>query len=60
MASAVAVDGARGPVLPRDYRRRSLPPPDLERQSPLPEEWSDPEKVVGRIADMLDKLLSDH
>ena len=38
MTSALAVDGRRGPPLPRDYRRKSLPEP--EKQSPLPEEWS--------------------
>jgi len=59
MASAVAVDGTRGPALPRDYQRRSLPKPDREKQSPLPEEWSDPDKVIQRVANILDKLLSD-
>jgi penicillin-binding protein 1A len=59
MVSAVAVDGSGGPALPRDYRRRSLPPPDREKQSPLPEEWSDPEKVIDRVASILDKLIND-
>ena len=59
MTSAVAIDGSRGPALPRDYRQRSLPKPDREKQSPLPEEWSDPGQVIDRIAGMLDKLLSD-
>lgn len=59
MASAVAIDGSRGPALPRDYRRRSLPSPEREKQSPLPEEWSDPGEAIRRVADILDKLLSD-
>ncbi len=40
MSSALAIDGQRGPDLPRDYRRKSLPPPDQERQSPLQDGWS--------------------
>lgn len=59
MASAVAVDGSRGPLLPRDYRQPSLPKPDRERKSPLPEEWSDPAIVIDRVANILDKLFSD-
>ena len=47
MVSALAVDGSRGPPLPRDYRRKSLPKPQPERQSPLPEEWSDPKSDPG-------------
>ena len=53
MTSALAVDGRRGPPLPRDYRRQSLPPP--ERQSPLPEGWS--EDAIRRLAERLDELL---
>jgi len=56
MASALAVDSSPGPKLPRDYRRRSLPPP--ERQSPLPEEWSEPAAAIRRIAETLDELLN--
>ena len=58
MASALAVDGYSGPRLPRDYRRKSLPPPEDERQSPLPEEWGEPAEALRRIADKLDELLS--
>jgi penicillin-binding protein 1A len=58
MVSALAVDGSRGPPLPRDYRRRSLPKPQPERQSPLPEEWSDPEKAIRAVAKALDKILN--
>ena len=56
MTSALAVDGRRGPPLPRDYRRRSLPRPEPERQSPLPEGWS--EEALRRLADRLEDLLS--
>ena len=55
MTSALSVDGRRGPPLPRDYRRRSLPPPEPDRQSPLPEGWS--EEAIRRIAERLDELL---
>jgi penicillin-binding protein 1A len=58
MASALAVDGRAGPPLPRDYRRRSLPKPRPEKQSPLPEEWSDPEKAIRAIAERLDELIN--
>jgi penicillin-binding protein 1A len=55
MTSALAVDGAAGPPLPRDYRRRSLPPPEPGDQSPLPAEWS--EDIIRRIAERLEELL---
>jgi penicillin-binding protein 1A len=55
MTSALGVDGRRGPPLPRDYRRKSLPPPEPERQSPLPEGWS--EDAIRRLAERFDELL---
>ncbi len=58
MTSALAVDGSRGPELPRDYRRKSLPKPEREKQSPLPEEWSDPGKAIRAIAEAVDELIS--
>ena len=58
MASALAVDGRRGPALPRDYRRRSLPGPEPEKQSPLPEEWSEPAEAIRAIAETLDELIN--
>jgi penicillin-binding protein 1A len=54
MTSALAVDGSRGPALPRDYRRKSLPPP--EKQSPLPEEWSG--EAIRRIAERIEALIN--
>ena len=56
MTSALAVDGYRGPPLPRDYGRRSLPPPEPGDQSPVPAEWS--EEAIRRIAERLEELLS--
>jgi len=58
MTSALAVDGSRGPELPRDYRRKALPKPDREKQSPLPEEWSDPGKAIRAIAEAVDELIN--
>ena len=54
MSSALAIDGRRGPPLPRDYRRKSLPQP--EKQSPLPEEWSD--EAIRRIAERIEALIN--
>jgi penicillin-binding protein 1A len=58
MTSALAVDGSRGPELPRDYRRKSPPKPEREKQSPLPEEWSDPGKAIRAIAEAVDELIN--
>ena len=57
MTSALSVDGRAGPPLPRDYRRRSLP--EREKQSPLPEEWSEPSEVVRRVVDVLEEIFSE-
>jgi penicillin-binding protein 1A len=56
MTSALSVDGRRGPPLPRDYRRKSLPAPEPEKESPLPEGWS--EEAIRRIAERLEDLIS--
>ena len=56
MTSALAVDGRSGPPLPRDYSRRSLPAPEPERQSPLPEEWG--EQAIRRIVQAVDELVN--
>jgi penicillin-binding protein 1A len=56
MTSALAVDGRSGPPLPRDYSRRSLPAPEPERQSPLPEEWG--EQAIRRIVEAVDELVN--
>jgi penicillin-binding protein 1A len=56
MTSALAVDGTRGPPLPRDYPRRALPKPEQEKQSPLPAEWS--EQAIRRIAERIEDLIN--
>jgi penicillin-binding protein 1A len=59
MAPALAVDGYRGPALPREYRvpERQAPPPRRERQSPLPEDWSEPTRALREAAETLEELL---
>ena len=56
MTSALAVDGRRGPPLPRDYSRRSQPEPEPQRQSPLPEEWG--EQAIRRIVEAVDEIVN--
>ena len=58
MASAVAIDHRRGPDLP--FRPRRPPPPQLpDRQSPLPDSWSEPAKALREIAKALDDLINE-
>ena len=58
MSSAMAVDGRRGPPLP--HRPRYAPKPGLpERQSPLPEDWSEPERAIREVFETLENLLSE-
>jgi penicillin-binding protein 1A len=57
MTSALAVDGARGPPLPAQFRR---PQPDKqpETQSPLPPEWSDATKPLRNLARQIGALFN--
>ncbi len=59
MVPALSVDGRSGPPLPREYRvpRRDEPAPKRERQSPLPEGWSEPTRELRRIAEQLEEML---
>lgn len=57
MSSAIAIDGRRGPPLP--YRPRYAPKRDApERQSPLPEEWSEPGRAIREVFEALENLLA--
>ena len=57
MSSAIAIDGRRGPPLP--YRPRYAPKRDTpERQSPLPEEWSEPGRAIREVFEALENLLA--
>ena len=57
MASAVAIDRRRGPDLPFQPRRPP-PPPVPDRQSPLPDSWSEPAQAVREIANAIDDLIN--
>jgi penicillin-binding protein 1A len=58
MSSALAVDGARGPVLPAEFRR-----PEPQRrphlESPLPPEWSNATKPLRDLARQIEELVGD-
>ena len=57
MASAVAIDRRRGPDLP--FQPRRPPPPQVpDRQSPLPDSWSEPAQAVREIAKAIDDLIN--
>jgi penicillin-binding protein 1A len=59
VAPALAADGYRGPSLPREYRvpEREAPERQRERQSPLPEDWSEPARALREAAETLEELL---
>jgi penicillin-binding protein 1A len=58
MSSAIAIDGRRGPPLP--YRPRYAPKRDSpDRQSPLPDEWSEPGRAIREVFDALENLLAE-
>jgi penicillin-binding protein 1A len=57
MRPALIADGRRGPQLPREYRLPQREEPRRERQSPLPEEWSEPTRALREAADTLEELL---
>jgi penicillin-binding protein 1A len=59
MTSAVAIDGARGPDLPVNYRRAPQQPKPRELQSPLPPEWSESTRPLRNLAEHLDKIFGD-
>jgi penicillin-binding protein 1A len=58
MRPALAVDGRSGPPLPADFRPRlPQPEPERERQSPLPDEWSDGTRRLRELFEQIDELL---
>jgi penicillin-binding protein 1A len=59
LTSAVAIDGARGPDLPVNYRRAPQQPKPRELQSPLPPEWSESTRPLRDLAERLDKIFGD-
>jgi penicillin-binding protein 1A len=59
MASALAIDGRRGPRLPDGFRVPERREPERERQSPLPEDWSERTRPLREIARVLQEMLED-
>jgi penicillin-binding protein 1A len=61
MTAALAVDGRRGPDLPREFRVPQRPQPDKpdELKSPLPPDWSDATKPLREAAGQLEELLGE-
>ncbi len=57
MASAVVVDGRRGPELP--FRPRVALPPKPDSLSPLPPEWSEPSRALREIGRALEELFKE-
>ncbi|RST30242.1 penicillin-binding protein [Sphingomonas ginkgonis] len=58
MVPALAIDGTASPALPDFYRPPVLlPPPPRDRQSPLPEDWTDGLGVVDRLGRQLDDFF---
>ena len=55
MVSALAVDGRAGPPLPVGFR----PPEKREKQSPLPEEWSEDAEPLRQIIRQLERLFDE-
>jgi penicillin-binding protein 1A len=56
MASAISVDGRRGPPLPPEFRIPERKP-EPARKSPLPEEWSDGTKALRDLGNWVDELI---
>ena len=55
MVSALAVDGRAGPPLPVGFR----PPEKREKQSPLPEEWSEDAEPLRQIIRQIERLFDE-
>jgi penicillin-binding protein 1A len=57
MVSAIAVDGRAGPDLPAEFRIPERVQPRKNRESPLPEEWSEGAEPLRKIISELEKLF---
>jgi len=60
MASAIAIDGRRGPPMPAGFQvphRRE--PDDQQRKSPVPAEWSEGGEAIREIIDMVERLIEE-
>jgi penicillin-binding protein 1A len=61
MVSALSVDGSRGPALPSSFKvpARPAPQPRREKESPLPEDWSEPAGGLRDLIHDLENLFGD-
>jgi penicillin-binding protein 1A len=61
MQSALAIDGRRGPPLPSDFRvpQREEQEREPQRQSPIPEEWSDSARPLREFLREFERLLEE-
>ena len=57
MVSALSVDGRSGPDLPDEFRIPERIEPRRERESPLPEEWSEGAEPLREVIRELEKLF---
>ena len=57
MVPALAVDGRAGPQLPEEFRIPEPVRPKRERESPLPEEWTEGAEPLRRVIRELEKLF---
>ena len=60
MVSALAVDGRAGPPLPASFRVPEKRIPERERQSPLPEEWSEGAEPLRAVIEQLERLFDEN
>ena len=57
MVPALALDGRVGPALPAEFHVPERAQPRRERQSPLPEEWSEGAEPLREIIREIEKLF---
>jgi len=60
MVPALAVDGRAGPPLPAGFRIPEKPRPRRERQSPLPEEWSEGAEPLREMIEQIEQLFDEN
>jgi penicillin-binding protein 1A len=60
MAPAIAIDGGQAPQLPSQFRvpQRREAAPD-ERQSPIPEDWSEGGETIREIIDIVEQMIGE-
>ncbi|HUE80189.1 MAG TPA: PBP1A family penicillin-binding protein [Sphingomicrobium sp.] len=61
MAPALSIDGRAGPPLPRSFPAApaSRPTRPREKQSPLPEDWSDRTRGLRELIEQIEEMVED-